>query len=60
MRTKDRGATWNAIGETLPFGIVTPQSWLTYSAATKTFFLARHDCASSEPESAIYSAGYED
>jgi len=59
-RSTDGGATWKPIGEPLPFQLVGDGATLTYSVATKTFFVSHYDCATGmvAPD-AIVSAGYD-
>jgi photosystem II stability/assembly factor-like uncharacterized protein len=61
MRSSDQGASWQAIGEPLPFRLAgTPYfGGITYSVATKTFFLWRADCGSVVLPDAIMSAGFD-
>jgi photosystem II stability/assembly factor-like uncharacterized protein len=61
VRSADGGATWQSIGEALPFQLQGNAASLTYSAATKTFFVSHYDCASgSVAPDAIVSAGFDD
>jgi hypothetical protein len=59
-RSTDGGATWKPIGEALPFQLVGDGATLTYSVATKTFFVSHSDCAAGKvsPDS-IISAGFD-
>ncbi len=60
VRSTDGGATWKPIGEALPFQLVGDGATLTYSAATKTFFVSHSDCASGKVSpDAIVSAGFD-
>jgi hypothetical protein len=60
VRSSDGGATWKPIGEPLPFQLVGDGASLTYSAATKTFFVSHYDCSSGAVASdAIVSAGFD-
>jgi photosystem II stability/assembly factor-like uncharacterized protein len=60
VRSTDGGATWKPIGEPLPFELVGDGATLTYSAATKTFFVSHSDCASGTvTPDAIVSAGFD-
>jgi photosystem II stability/assembly factor-like uncharacterized protein len=60
VRSQDGAATWQAIGEPLPF-IPAGGNFggLTYSAATKTFFLWQSDCNAAVLDNAIMSAGFD-
>jgi hypothetical protein len=53
--SSDGGKTWSNIGETLPF----KPSSITYSRATKTFFISQWDCGDIVLPNAIWSAGYD-
>jgi hypothetical protein len=60
VRSTDGGATWQPIGEPLPFQLVGDGATLTYSAAGKTFFVSHYDCASGAvAPDAIISAGFD-
>jgi photosystem II stability/assembly factor-like uncharacterized protein len=60
VRSADGGATWQPLGEALPFQLVGDGATLTYSAALKTFFVSHSDCASgSVGPDAIVSAGFD-
>ena len=60
LRSTDGGATWQPIGQPLPFQLVGDGATVTYSAATKTFFVSHSDCASGAvAPDAIVSAGFD-
>ncbi len=60
VRSTDGGATWQPIGEPLPFQLIGDGATLTYSAATKTFFVSHSDCAATTvTPDAIVSAGFD-
>jgi hypothetical protein len=59
--SSDKGATWNPIGEPLPYpgGGYDGARGLAYSARTKTFYIWRWDCNTSVPSNAVMSAGFD-
>jgi photosystem II stability/assembly factor-like uncharacterized protein len=59
VRSTDGGATWKPIGEALPFQLVGDGAALTYSAATKTFFVSHWDCSNVVAPDALVSAGFD-
>jgi hypothetical protein len=60
MRSTDGGATWQPIGQPLPFQLVGDAATLTYVAGAKTFFVSHYDCAGgSVAADAIVSAGFD-
>jgi len=61
LASADKGASWKPIGEQLPFpgGGYDNASGVTYSAATKTFFIWRWTCADTVPDNAIMSMGFD-
>jgi hypothetical protein len=60
VRSADGGASWQPIGEALPFQLAGDGASLTYSTATKTLFVSHYDCASGAvAPDAIVSAGFD-
>jgi photosystem II stability/assembly factor-like uncharacterized protein len=61
MRSSDKGVTWQPIGDLLPFKLAGTGNFggVTYSVASKTFFLWRADCGSVVLPDAIMSAGFD-
>ena len=60
VRSADGGASWQPLGEALPFQLVGDGATLAYSAVSKTLFVSHSDCASgSVGPDAIISAGFD-
>jgi len=59
--SSDKGVTWKAIGDPLPYGGGSSGGarGLTYSARTKTFWIYKQDCGNVVMSNAIMSAGFD-
>jgi photosystem II stability/assembly factor-like uncharacterized protein len=51
----DHGKTWSNIGETLPYAA----AGVTYSVASKTFYIWHNDCGNAVLADAVMSAGFD-
>jgi len=57
----DKGATWNPLGDAMPYagGGFDGARGVAYSAQTKTLFIWRWDCGATVPPNAIMSMGFD-